>query len=751
MAEYKWHYQSIGGVTRVNIKSGEDIAHLAELDQKLWTVLSCPVTDLDFDARTLSFLDSDGDGKIRVMEVREAVTWICSLIKNKDLLLKGGSSLPLVEIDQDIPEGKQLYNSARQILTNLGKEGDFIDVADTDDNVAIFAKTRFNGDGIITPESTDKPELKDIIAACIASIGSVTDRSGVEGVNKELVDKFFTALKQYSDWMTAAESGKDSILPYGDGTAAACDAFDAIRDKVADYFMRCKLIGFDAACADAVNLSVDKIGAIRDLNLATCSTQIAECPLARPSADGKLPFGNINPAWADQFAALKATVLDIDFKGKDSITEADWNAITAKLAPFKAWKEARQGMEVEGLGIEKVNTLLRCGSEEIMKFIEKDEALREESESIDKVNKLLHYYRDLYKFLMNFVIFRDFYDRKNDGKAIFEAGELFIDQRCCKLCIRVDDLGKHADIAGLSGMFLIYCTCTSKVKNETMNIVAVMTDGKVNNLRPGKNAIFYDRDGQDWDAVVTSIVDNPINLKQAFWAPYRKFANFCSEKINQFASSKEGNITAEMQSSVDNASLDAVKEKKQPFDIAKFAGIFAALGMAVGLLVDAVVGIFNGIFAMKFWQLIACILGIMLIISGPSCFIAWRKLRKRNLGPVLNANGWAINSIVLVNILFGKTLTSTAKYPMIKLDDPFVKKKTPAWKKWFWGAVITLVAAAAVLFFTDNLKCIGLPFHKEVPVEIQVETPEEPAAVEEVSEASEEVQEKAPDEAVQAE
>ena len=46
-SDYKWTYCSLGGVTRVNITSGADIAHLAELDQKMWTVLSCPVKGLE--------------------------------------------------------------------------------------------------------------------------------------------------------------------------------------------------------------------------------------------------------------------------------------------------------------------------------------------------------------------------------------------------------------------------------------------------------------------------------------------------------------------------------------------------------------------------------------------------------------------------------------------------------------------------------------------------------------------------------
>ena len=47
--KYKWNFDNIGGCSRVRIASGEDIAHLDELDVKMWTVLSCPVKGLEID------------------------------------------------------------------------------------------------------------------------------------------------------------------------------------------------------------------------------------------------------------------------------------------------------------------------------------------------------------------------------------------------------------------------------------------------------------------------------------------------------------------------------------------------------------------------------------------------------------------------------------------------------------------------------------------------------------------------------
>ena len=57
--KYKWEFENIGGSLRVKIASGADIAHLSELDPKMWTVLSCPVKGLEINEKSLSYIDLD--------------------------------------------------------------------------------------------------------------------------------------------------------------------------------------------------------------------------------------------------------------------------------------------------------------------------------------------------------------------------------------------------------------------------------------------------------------------------------------------------------------------------------------------------------------------------------------------------------------------------------------------------------------------------------------------------------------------
>ena len=722
---YPWTYCSLGGVVRVNITSGEDIAHLGELDQKQWTVLSCPTADLEFDARTLKLIDTDGDGKIRVAEIVAAAQWLTSVLKDKDLILKGESELALDRINTDCEAGQRLYNSAKHILANLGLEKDTITVDEASDSVAIFKDTKFNGDGVITPASADDEALKALITTVAEKAGSATDRSGEAGVTAEQIEAFYAALADYAAWQAAAEADKGNIFPYGENTAEALAACDAVKDKVADYFMRCKLIRFDDAVSGAVDVSADRLGAIADKNLATQSEEIATYPMARPGKEAVLPFDGINPAWQAAFGAVKALVLDVDFPNAKEITEEQWAGVLAKFAPYTAWMAEKKGEAVEALGLEEVQALLKADRKaELLALVDADKALEEESNSIDEVGRLMLYYRDFAKLLRNYVIFTDFYGRKEGTRGIFEAGKLYIDERCCDLCIKVADMGAHGDMPKLSGMFLLYCKCTSKAKGETMDIVAVMTDGNTRDLRPGKNGIFYSLDGQDWDAVITKVVENPISVKSAFWAPYRKVAQFISDKIDKSAADKDADSLSKLTATADAGPAGA----KQPFDIAKFAGIAAAVGMALAGVGAVLVALGAAVKSLVWWQWLVIIAAVMLIISGPSCFIAWRKLRKRNLGPVLNANGWAVNSQVLVNILFGKTLTSVAKYPKMKLDDPYAKR-TPWWRKCLRSLLALLIIAFAVCYFTNNLKWMGIERKPKAEKVEQVEVTPAPEAV----------------------
>ena len=251
-------------------------------------------------------------------------------------------------------------------------------------------------------------------------------------------------------------------------------------------------------------------------------------------------------------------------------------------------------------------------------------------------------------------------------------------------------------------MYILYCACTSEKLGKSFNIAAVLTDGDVDGLREGKNAVFYDRDGNDYTAKVVAIVDNPVSIRQAFWAPYKKVARMINDKIDKKAAEKNEKSMSGLTDVTNQATDGKTPAIASTFDIAKFAGIFAAIGMAIGYIGAFLTSLATGIKETPFWQLVLILIGLMLVISGPSMFIAWRKIRKRDLGPILNANGWAINASALVRAQFGKTLTSLAKYPSLTAVDPAARAQRT--RSWIYGILAVLCIIAGILIGTGIIK-----------------------------------------------
>ena len=736
--KYKWSFVNIGGSARVRINSGEDIAHLYELDPKMWTVLSCPTTGLEIDEKSLKYMDCDADGKLRINDVICVSKWITSLLKDKDLILKGVDSIDINQINIDDANGKKLYLSAKQILQNLGKDTDVISIADTADITAIFAKTRFNGDGIITEASTDDAEEKDAITSAISTVGSVADRSGAQGVDIALIESFYKNMNDYVAWTESAVEA-----PFGDKTDAVVEAYNALDTKVKDFFMRSKLAAFSPGSTASLDIQTSRIDAISAENLSTKNDEIASYPLTHITGKSEIEIdAAINPVWDKYFKLIKNVALNASQK---AITEEDWASIGARFAAYISWKNAKAGAAVETLGIDKIKTLLSQNKKTaLLDLVAKDAALKEESDNIDMVDKFLHIYRDFYRLLKNFVTFSDFYDKNKNVKAIYQCGTLIIDQRECKFCMRVNDTGSHSASAAKSGMYLVYCDCTTKSKPGKLQIVAAVTVGDIGELSVGKNGVFYDNKGIEWDAVITKIIDNPINISQSFWSPYRRMATAIENLINKSAADKDAKIMAKATANINAAPTKTAEEAKAavatpPFDIAKFAGIFAAIGMAVGMIGTALASIFNGLIDLKWWQIIMLFVGILLLVSGPAMVMAWMKLRRRNIAPLLNANGWAVNAASKISIPFGETLTEIAKYPKMKLKDPFAKKGLKTWQKWSISILIIAVVGIALWMFNilgqinHNLKS-PLPRYNQENVEIVTDTIVEVEVVEEVVE-----------------
>ncbi|MCU0771305.1 MAG: hypothetical protein MUE94_05985 [Verrucomicrobia bacterium] len=695
ISRHVWRFFRSGGVDQVMIRSGSDIAHLEQLDLKLWMALAMPTRGIEFDPRTLDLVDTDKDGRIRPPEVLAAIQWARGAFRDLEGLIKGGDSVPLASIqDEGIRKG------AQRILSNLGKaNATSISLAEVEGMTKDFTQTRLNGDGIVPVGDAEDEATRKDIADILAALGGVTDRSGKPGVDQATLDKFFAEAQALSDWHKQGEQDK-AVLAAGDQTASAYAAVQAVKVKVEDYFARGRLAAFDARATAAVNRQEAEYLSIAAQDLTITAQEVAGFPLARIEPGKPLSLsGGLNPAWAGAIGQLASqAVTPLLGSGKTSLSEADWAALQAKLAPYAAWQAAKPVTGVEKIGVARARELLAGDAKQrIAKLIAADAALAPEYAQMVSVEKLVRFQRDLVKLLANYVNFAEFYGRRG---AVFQSGVLYLDARSCHLCLDVVDAGKHATLAGLAGAYLAYCDCT-RPDSPKRTIVAAFTDGDADNLMVGRNGVFYDRKGRDWDATITKVVTNPISLREAFWSPYKKLLRTIEEMVAKRAAAAEAASDKKLAAAAETV---ATADKSKPAEPKKIdVGTVAALGVAVGAIGTAVTGLATGLMNLAVWQIPLVFVGIILIISLPSMIIAWLKLRRRNIAPILDANGWAINTRAKMNVPFGAALTHVAKLPANaerSLDDPFAEKKRP------WGLYIFLLVlvVAAVWIRVDHKK-----------------------------------------------
>ncbi len=751
---HRFHFFRAGGVDQVSIADGADMLALSELDQKLWVALAMPTKGIAIDPDTLMLLDGDADGRIRVPDVLAAVAWAKTTFKRPNDLLVSKEAIELSAIADE-----KIVGAAKRMLSDLGKKDEkSITVADSLAISKAFAETVLNGDGIVLTASTDDAELVKVIEDAIAAVGSALDRSGKPGIDKALADAFFAEVDLRSAWL--AKGGGEALLPLGAKTADAATATAAVRAKLDDYFTRCRIAAYDTRGAEALQGQQPDLVALFDHDLSAADEQLAHLPLAKIDPSGRLPLGNaINPAWAAKIEALVAAAVQPVLGTRAQLTAEELAKIVATLAPYQAWIDAKPVTKVDALDpawIEKLATSdLRKRLDEL---IAKDAALAEDYAQIGSVTKAVRMQRDFGRVLRNFVNFSDFYS-KQDG--VFQAGVLYLDARQLHLCVPVADQAKHAALAASSDACLIYCDITRK--GETKQIAAGLTNGDADNVFVGRNGLFYDRDGNDWDATVTKIINNPISVRAAFWSPYKKLVKTIEDNVQKRAQAADAAAAAKMEAAgAEIATVDkkAIADASAPAapaaaPVAAVAavppppaggkidlGTIAAIGVAIGGIGTLFGALLATLFGLGAWLPFG-IVALLLMISGPSMMLAYLKLRRRNLGPILDANGWAINCRARINVPFGAAMTELPKLPAgakRSLDDPFAERKTP-WKRWVVLVVILGLgglwylgkldnylpeAASSVSVLGENApawKAAHPPAQKEAPKEPQKDQP----------------------------
>ncbi|MDP2792084.1 MAG: hypothetical protein Q8O15_10065 [Rectinemataceae bacterium] len=679
-----WAFSRIGGVDQVVIRNGGDIANLAELDQKLWAVLAMP-TSLPGYKDALEYCDADKDGKIRVPDILRLVEELKGQLTSLDLLFEQNDSIAANQVAEP-----NLKNSVAQMQ---GKHTS-IDLASVDEAIGAFSALPFNGDGVVVPATTQNEAIKALIAALAGAGYAAKDASGEAGVDGAALDNFIVDAGAYKAWLNGAEAFTGLFGSEEEGRKAV-DLFKTIRSPLDDYFKRCRILAMAGSSSAMVELE-NLMASVLSRNLPEDAEELKRLPIALPDADSVLHLDRaLHPTYRKALSAFFA-VAGKNLVKQDSVSQAEWETIAATTEAYAGWLDGKPATGAAGLGALVFEESF--GSEAIAAIkalIEEDLAMAGKAESLKKLRILLVLKRDFLHILGNFVNLDEFYVRK---KGMFMAGRLFLDGRELELCLDVRNAAAHTTMAGLSSIYLIYCDLSRKDEGKK-SIVAALTAGDADNIFVGRNGIYYDADGADWDAVITKVVVQPISIREAFFSPYKLLIRTIEDLAMKRAAAAEAASMDKMkgaaQSTVSGPKPDAKPEQALPkkIDVGTVAAIGVALG-SVGAMLTGILGIF---FGMGAWMPVG-VVAILLLISGPSMILAYMKLRKRNIGPLLNAEGWAVNGRLKINVPFGGTLSHLATLPLgtTRLTkDPFAEKKKP----WALYIVLVIIVACVAAYF----------------------------------------------------
>jgi len=361
-----------------------------------------------------------------------------------------------------------------------------------------------------------------------------------------------------------------------------------------------------AFLGDATAAANDALAAVEKI-VDAYFTPPEDMPLVTDEPDRMLSLRDrLNPKYQEAIMAFAEKCVTPLLGERTEIGRLEWKSVRDRFAPYRAWAASKP-----------------VANAELKSRLEDEE-------------RLLRYRLRMGEFLANYMTM----DRLYSGTdyAIFQTGILRIDGREMNLCFHVESEAAHSALAGKSNCCVIYLKLTRPAEKAERNICAVVTAGKVATLYVGRNGVFYDRDGRDWEAVITKVVESQVSLKEAFWTPWRKLGEGVAGAVKKFLGAK--------QTPAANIAAPAAKE-----DVAKAGGAagaamassVAAIGIGISMVGVAFASIMAAVSSMSAGKLALSLVAVVLVVSLPSVILTWFKLRRRDIGAILNASGWAVN------------------------------------------------------------------------------------------------------------
>jgi hypothetical protein len=615
---------------RALVNNTQDLEAAVAMPDHFWAATSAPLTTMNADRVFLSFVDGDGNGRIMSQDVRVACAWALAALADRTGLENASLLLRLASLDRQTEEGRTLEAAARRILARLGMaDGEDLSLSQVREIRAALEAMPVTQAGIVLPDAVSDPQVQQFIRDVIAIVGGVPHPSGQDGIDTSRLDAFLGQARAYMEWKDAGKS--EDVLPFGERTADLYGVVLALTGPIESYFAQCRLEYQRRIVLGGAQQPLSGPSSPDDVEQA-----LAFLPIAAPRVDRRLLFEEpLNPAYEGSVAILRSEVIPVVLRGPtNSIVAEDWERIRLRFLRYREWLEAKPGDLLDAMPDETVRRYLD------EKFAHAVSDLRERSsstslalEEVKMVEKLILYQGHLLRLVNNFVSFPHLYDPGD--RAIFETGTLVMDGRSFSLCLPVDDLARHSGIAARSRVFVLYLEI-QPAKDPAYKIAVPITNGVRGNLYVGKRGVFRDLGGSPRNAQVVQLIDNPISLREAIAAPFRRLGELITARIEHMSVAGKKQLDAAIeQPQVAEAPAQSATGRNNVLLGGSVA--VAALGSATAFITKTLSGL-------RWTTILAGVAGAVGAFLLPATILALVRLRRRELAPILEASGWALNA-----------------------------------------------------------------------------------------------------------
>lgn len=684
-------FANLGGQAQMLVDGPDDLALVHELDPARWAATSAPLEDLHLEPRLARLVVPAGD-RLRVSHLLAARDWLLARLASTAPIADRRQEVALDELAKD-DAGARLRAEAETVLEELEVEDrSRLSLKRLRRFRKAFDTTLANGDGIVTPDEVPDPEAAELATWILATVGGRKDPFGVTGVGHEEIQDFTLGAGRYRTWRERPKADP-ALEPFGDLTDNAAALVDELGPKVEEWFLQCALLEQEGERLKGVGSTEEELRELLRADRDALRRHLARTPLSDPRTDARLDLRDgINAIFRERMRELTEVVLS-PVLGPDPevLDRAGWDRVRAHLRRYRKWRKEKPAQPFEAVpeALLDPENLAALG-ERLGEVVEIDLAASDRLARLEDLEKLLLLCGAILRLTRNLVNFQALYDPAKP--ALFQMGSLVIDGRRLDLTVKVRDRAKHKQVAKASETFLVYASVFGDDGKPAFEVAAPITAGERGGLRVGKRGILLGRDGKEWDAEVVDVVEAPISISEAVRSPFVKLGTFLSERIQALAANTLESAQKTLTSGEVPAGAQAAPAKDAPRS--SFQNLAVMLSLATAALGSAAAFLLKVLAETNPLKLMGSLVGIVLLVAFASGFLGWLRLRRRDMSPILEANGWAVNVPLALTRELGELFTRRPPLP----GDPRRSRR------WQWALLATLVVVLLLMWDEARLR-----------------------------------------------